>query len=392
MSQEPIRILRLIARLNVGGPAIHTQLLTHYLKDRGYDTRLVTGREENREGNMLYIAREKGIEPVIIPELSREIRPQQDWISYKKIRQQIEEFRPHIVHTHTAKAGALGRIAAHKCGVPVIVHTFHGHVLRGEFGPVKSEVFRRIEKYLARFSDRLIFISGTGRDELIKMGVAPPEKFEVVHLGLELEKFRDAKKRRGAIRQELGLTENDFLVGMVARLASIKNHEEFLQAGARILPDHPEIHFAVIGDGPAADGIIAKSREMGLEGRVHFLGMRQDMVQVHADLDLAVLTSKNEGLPVAFLESLSAGNPILGSDVGATHELKRPDWPVGTYPLGNLEEFIVGVLDIYKNRVVYANQARQVKDEIIRRFNIKRLVDDLDGLYRRLLAEKGVKI
>jgi glycosyltransferase involved in cell wall biosynthesis len=389
MTAEPIRVLRIIARLNVGGPAIHTQLLTHYMKARGYDTRLVIGREEQREGNMLYIAQEKGIEPVIIEEMSREIRPRRDWISYQKICQLIAEFRPHVVHTHTAKAGTLGRLAAHKYRVPVVVHTFHGHVLKGEFGPLKSKFFCQIEKRLAKWTDRLVFIAGAGRDELVSMGVAPPEKFVVVHTGLELEKFRDAKKQRGKIRAELGLTDNDFLVGMVARLASIKNHHEFLEAARRILPSHPEIHFAMIGDGPARDQIMAQARERGVEGRVHFLGMRQDMVQVHADLDLAVLTSRNEGLPVAFLEALSSGTPILGSDVGATHELKKPNYPVGIYSLGNVEEFVVGILDIYQNRRIYENQARQVKDEIIRHFSIQRLVNDMDALYRQLLAEKG---
>ncbi len=392
MNQKPIRLLRLIARLNVGGPAIHTTLLTHYMKEIGYDTRLVTGREEFREGNMLWLAEEKGVEPIIIDELSREIRLKRDWISYQKICRIIEEFRPHIIHSHTAKAGFLGRLAARKYKVPVVVHTFHGHVLRGEFGWFKSEIFRRIEKYLAGFSDRLIFISGTGKEDLISMGVAPPEKFEVVYVGLELEKFRHAKEQRGAIRKEIGLTENDFLVGMVARLASIKNHSEFVEAGKRILPNYPEIHFAVIGDGPARDGIYDEVKKAGLEGRIHFLGMRQDMVQVHADLDLAVLTSKNEGLPVAFLEALSSGTPILGSDVGATHELKKPNYPVGVYSLGNLEELIIGIVDIYKNREIYNLKAREVKDEIIRRFSIQRLVGDLDNLYRRLLAEKQVEI
>lgn len=392
MSHEPIRLLRLIARLNVGGPAIHTTLLTHYMKERGYDTRLVAGVEERREGNMLYLAKEKGVEPIILPELGREIRPRRDWIAYKKICRIIEEFRPHILHTHTAKAGALGRLAAGKYGIPVVVHTFHGHVLKGEFGPIKSEIFRRIERYLAKWTDKLIFISETGRDELVAMRVAPPEKFAVVYVGLELEKFRDAKKSRGRIRAELGLAEEDFLVGMVARLASIKNHHEFLEAARRILPEYPKIHFALIGDGPARDTIVAKAAEMGIGPRLHFLGMREDMVQVHADLDLCVLTSKNEGLPVAFLEALSSGTPILGSDVGATRELRKPGFPVGLYALGNVDELVVGIIDAYEGREQYSTSGRESKDEIIRRFSIHRLVDDLDRLYRALLAEKGVSL
>lgn len=391
MKHEPIRIMRLIARLNVGGPAIHTTLLTHYLKDRGYDTRLVAGREEAREGNMLYIAREKGVEPIIIEELSREIRPLRDWISYRKICQLMEEFRPHIVHTHTAKAGALGRLAARKYKVPVVVHTFHGHVLKGEFGPVKSEIFRRVEKYLATFTDRLIFISDTGRDELVEMGVAPAQKFEVVHLGLELEKFRHAKSKRGLIRKEIGLEEDQFLAGMVARLAGIKNHFEYLEAIERVLKVQPEMHFAIVGDGPARDSIVAKARELGIESRVHFLGMRDDMVQVHADLDMVVLTSKNEGLPVAFLEAMSSGTPIVGSDVGATRELQGPDFPGKLYQLGDVNGVVEAILDVYENRREFELKADRFRDYIIKEFSIERLVGDLDRLYRNLLAEKGLK-
>lgn len=391
MNHEPIRILRLIARLNVGGPAIHTTLLTHYLKERGYDPRLVAGREEAREGNMLYIAREKGVEPILIPELSREIRPWRDWISYRKISRIIREFRPHIVHTHTAKAGALGRLAARKYNVPVVVHTFHGHVLKGEFGPVKSEIFRRIEKKLARFTDKLIFISDTGRDELVQMGVAPADKFEVIHLGLELEKFRHAKERRGLIRREIGLEEHQFLAGMVARLAGIKNHFEFLEAIRRVLQVEPDLHFAIVGDGPARDGIVSKARELGVESRVHFLGMRDDMVQVHADLDLVVLTSKNEGLPVAFLEAMSSGTPIVGSDVGATRELQGPDFPGRLYQLGDVNGVVEAILDVYQKRSEFELKAQRFRDYIIKEFSIERLVGDLDRLYRKLLADKGLK-
>jgi glycosyltransferase involved in cell wall biosynthesis len=382
----------MIARLNVGGPAIHTTLLTKYMEEKGYQTLLVSGREEKYEGNMLYLAEEKGVKPVIINEMSREIRPRQDWISYKKICRLMEEFKPDIVHTHTSKAGTLGRLAAHKYKVPVVVHTFHGHVLRGEFGPIRSEVFRQVEKFLARYTDRLVFISGTGKGELVELGVAPPEKFAVVYLGLELEKFRNAKQQRGAIRHELGLSEDDYLVGMVARLAGIKNHAEYFEAIRRIAPTNPNIHFAVIGDGPTREQLSAIVRDMKIQSNVHFLGMRQDMVQVHADLDLCVLTSRNEGLPVAFLEALSSGTPILGSDVGATRELRLPNWPVALYPLGNVDEFVIAVLDIHKNREPYSAMAREVKDLVIKRFSIHRLVDDLDRLYRQLLEEKKVVI
>ncbi len=382
MNSEPVRILRIIARLNVGGPAIHTICLTNRLVERGYETLLVSGREGDREGNMYDLAESQGVQPHFIETLGREVDLRSDLASYREICRLIHQFKPHIVHTHTAKAGALGRLAAHRCKVPLIVHTFHGHVLRGYFGKPKTEFYRRVEKQLGKWSTKLVTVSTAARDELAAMGVAPMDKFVPIPLGLPLEKFRDAKRlHKGKIRNELGLDENHFLVGIVARLAPIKNHREFFQAAKLISAEHSNFRFLVIGDGPLRSELEELVREMKIEDQVIFLGMRADLDVIYGDLNVSVLTSKNEGLPVALIEALASGTPIVGSDVGATHELKNSSWASGIYPPGDVEVLAGAIMEAYRRYSDYQLITREMKSEIIRRYSVERLVDDIDRLY-----------
>lgn len=392
MKQNSIRIMRLIARLNVGGPAIHTILLTQRMQKLGYETMLVSGREGPREGNMYALAEQEGVTPTFIEELGREVSWRDDYQSYKAICCLIREFRPHILHTHTAKAGTLGRLAARRCGVPVVIHTFHGHVLEGYFGPLKTLFYRKVETFLARRSDRLIAVGQAACDDLVSFGVAPAQKFSVIPLGLNLEQFRDAKQNHGGLRQELGLSEDDFLVGIVARLVPIKNHQELFKAAQILHQSIKNMHFIIVGDGELRSELESSVREMGISECVHFLGMRHDLCKIYADLDMSVLTSKNEGLPVALLESLASGTPILGSDVGATYEFKQAGWLADVYPPGNIDHFVNSVRNYYENRELYLAMAQESKADVIRRYSIDRLVSDLDALYHQLLREKGVNL
>ena len=205
---EPIRILRVIARLNVGGPALHVSYLTRELDRIGYETTLVAGSIGGSEGSMEYVAEELGVEPVYLPALQREISPLQDIAAARELLKVIKQVRPDILHTHTAKAGAVGRLAAQLAGSArpkAVVHTFHGHVLRGYFGPAKTEAFRRLERGLARTSDALIAVSPEVKDDLVALGVAPPEKITVIRLGLDLDaRLATAPDAAERLRAELG--------------------------------------------------------------------------------------------------------------------------------------------------------------------------------------------
>jgi len=207
--------------------------------------------------------------------------------------------KPHIVHTHTATAGLLGRLAARLAGVPVIVHTFHGHVLRGYFGPILSKVLVWMERFLARLSDRIVTVSEGQRRELAGYGIAPLEKITVVPLGFELEELLACESQRGELRRELDLANENKLVGIVARLVPIKNHRLFLQAAQVVAEAVPQARFLVVGDGELREELEAYSRDLGLDGRVVFTGWRRDLPRLYADLDVVALTSINEGTPVS---------------------------------------------------------------------------------------------
>src|SRR5262245_2540987 len=215
-----IRIVRLFSRLNIGGPAIHVILLTAGLEQRGYRTRLVVGKETPREGNMLSLAADKGVRCEAMAGLAREIRPVADVRAFLGLVRLIRDFRPAIVHTHTAKAGLLGRLAARLAGVPVVIHTFHGHVLRGYFGPATTAVFRGIERALGRLADALVAVSEAVKTDLVELGVAERSRIRVVPLGLDLEAFTGPLPR-GALRAAGRVPRDATLVGLVGRLVPI---------------------------------------------------------------------------------------------------------------------------------------------------------------------------
>ena len=250
-SSGPVRVLRVIARLNVGGPARHVALLNAGMdENQRFRSWLVTGTENPGEGTLLDYARSRGVEPLVIPEIRGQASfTPRDIVALAKLTALARRIRPHVVHTHTAKAGFLGRLAARAAGVPVVLHTYHGHVLSGYYSQAKTRVLQLMERGLARLSDQLIAVSDRVRDDLIQFGVAPADRFRVVPLGLDLAPLFDVSAQRGALRQELGLASDASLVGIVGRLFPIKNHALFLDAAARLLAGWPTARFVVVGDG-----------------------------------------------------------------------------------------------------------------------------------------------
>ena len=243
-----VRVLRIFSRLNVGGPSVHVILLTAGLKDRGYETLLVIGQESPREGNLFDLAARKGVACVAMPGLGREVRPWRDLRALLGLYRMMRTFRPHIVHTHTAKAGMLGRLAARVAGVPVVVHTFHGHVLRGYFGPLTTAFYRAMERGLGASSDVLVAVSDAVKRDLVGLGVAPDAKIRVIPLGLDLEPLAGALPR-GSLRGEAGVPGDAPLIGIVGRLAPIKDLGTFLRAAVAVRAAVPAARFAVVGDG-----------------------------------------------------------------------------------------------------------------------------------------------
>jgi len=381
----PRRVVRLFSRLNIGGPSIHVILLTALLSERGYETRLVVGRESPSEGNLLGMARDRGIAYVQLTGLGREIRPLADIVTLWRVYRLIRAWRPDIVHTHTAKAGVVGRIAARLAGVPVVVHTYHGHVLRHYFGPVRTALFRWLETVLNQATDVAITVSTALRSDLIAMGVAPPEKIRVVPLGLELARFTVAG-RQGTVRAACGAAPGEGLVGIVGRLVPIKDVGTFLEAAARVRQARPGMRFAVIGDGEERAALEKRAAALGLAEAVAFLGWRTDLESVYPDLDLVVNCSLNEGTPVALIEALAAGRPVVASAVGGTPDLLGEGARGVLVPAGDPRALAEAILEVLDHPEAARERALAGRDYVLSHHSADRLVADIDLLYQELLA------
>lgn len=318
---QPVKVVRIIARLNIGGPAIHVALLTAGLNDAQFQSILVAGQIGPEEGDMAYFARELGIEPVVIPELGREISVFGDLKTLWALIRLIRNERPQIVHTHTAKAGFVGRLAAWLSGVPVIVHTFHGHVFHGYFGPRTTQVFIWMEQLVGRMTTIVLTLSEKLRSDLITLRIAPPAKIRIVPLLLNLSEIASVKHSDGALRSELGLSTDALLIGIVGRLVPIKNHYLFLEAAERVLAAKPQVSFVIVGDGECRADLEQYVGAHGLADRVKFLGWRRDLPNVYSSLNVVALTSNNEGTPVSLIEAMAAAVPVVSTAVGGVPDL-----------------------------------------------------------------------
>ncbi len=326
VSELGMKILRIIARLNVGGPARHVVWLTKKLNDDEFESVLIAGTVPTGEENMNYIAQQYGVEPVFIEEMSRELSLK-DVISLVKIFREIRRQKPDIIHTHTAKAGTVGRVAAllYKILTPGagrvrIVHTFHGHVFHSYYGKAKTAVFIAIEKFLARFAtDKIIVISPQQFREIHEeVGIGRRDQFEVVPLGIDLNAFTERGEKRREFREACGIKSDEVLVGFVGRLTEIKDVSLYLKvaAGAR-----EKLRFVIVGDGHLRQSLEAEAKGLELGDSMLFLGNRIDIDSVYAGLDIVALTSLNEGTPLSLIEAMAARRPVISTLVGGVVDL-----------------------------------------------------------------------
>ncbi|TMA93438.1 MAG: glycosyltransferase family 4 protein [Deltaproteobacteria bacterium] len=392
-AQDKIRVLRVIGRLNVGGPSIHVVNLAAGLDPSRYEQLLVIGHESPAEGSMLDYALSRGVWPHRIQEIvtAFNLAPR-DGVALKRLFSLMRLYRPHIVHTHTAKAGLLGRIAARLAGVPIIVHTFHGHVLHGYYGPVQNWALRRMEKSLAWLSHRLVTVSEQVKKELIEYGVARADRITVIPLGLDLEPYLHAETRRGEFRREMSLSSGARLVGIVGRIFPVKNHALFLESAARIAAAEPAARFVVVGDGMLRFALEQQARELGIADLVLFTGWRSDLARIYADLDVLVVSSNNEGTPLSAIEAMATSCPVVATRVGGVPDLIS-DYESGRLvPPRDAEALAGAVLDLLHHPEMAQAMGRNAMIAARDRFDVKRLVHDVDHLYRELLDEKAIHL
>lgn len=390
MTPAPIRVLGVIARLNIGGAAAQAISLTALLPQRGYATRLVRGREDPDEGSMDDLAEQLGVHPTLLASMRRDPGAG-DVRALAELVRIMRRDRPAIVHTHAAKAGTLGRVAAilafpRRRTRPAIVHTYHGHSLTGYFSSRTARVYRAIERILARRTDVLIAVSREVRDELVALGVAAPEKFQVIPVGMDLAAFTDdahRAARRETLRSEWGIAGDESVVTLVARLVPIKRVDRFLETAA-LLADRERTRFVVVGDGELRERLRTSEPARRLGSRLVWAGFRSDIADVCFASDVVALTSDNEGTPVSLIEAQAAGTPVVSTGVGGVRSVVL-DGETGLLaddPAG-LAAAVGALLD---DRGRAARMAALGRDHVLATFGLDRLVGDHAALYRRLLA------
>jgi glycosyltransferase involved in cell wall biosynthesis len=380
---EP-RVLRVVTRLNVGGPARQALFLSDELRNRGFETRLVWGASGPDEGTF---EPSDDLPATYSAYLQRKMDPVDDLRAAGAIDGVIRRWRPQIVHTHLAKAGALGRAVALARRVPVTVHTFHGHVLQEYFGRLTNRAFATAERALAKRTDALLAVSTQVRDDLLEMGIGAEKQWHVVPVGVDLEPLLNDRPSRADARKTLGLPVDGPIVGCVGRLVPIKDHDTLFAAAARLRRERPDVTFVLAGDGELRDDLKARAKEL-LGDRCVFLGWVHDLPTLYAAFDVVALTSKLEGTPVSLIEAAAAGKPVVATRVGGVREVVR-DGETGL--LVSPADPVAVAMSLH-TLLDDPEGARRMGEEGTRwvtgRFSSSRLADDVTGLYRELLDRK----
>jgi glycosyltransferase involved in cell wall biosynthesis len=394
-ADEPIRVLRVIARLNVGGPSLHVSYLAECLASRGYVTTLAAGEISEGEASMAFVAEQRGIDIQRVPELQREVSPLGDSKAVRHLARLIVQERPHVLHTHTAKAGAVGRAAARLAGSarpPVVVHTFHGHTLEGYFGPAKQAAYRIVERALAHETDALIAVSPEVRDDLLAIGVGRASQYAVVRLGIELSERTEGAERGGELLEALGIARERFTVGWVGRMTAVKRAHDVLQA-LRLLHDRGhDAALVMVGDGPDRPELEALARELGIEHSTRFVGYQHEVGPWFHAFDALLLPSRNEGTPVSAIETLAAGRPVVASRVGGLPDVVQDGVDGYLVPVGDVAAAAGMLARLADDPELRRRMGSTGRERVLARYQVPRLVEDVDRLYRALLAAKGLPV
>lgn len=402
----PCRVVRIIDRLNVGGPAKHVVWLSAGLNGGEFETTLITGTVPPGEGDMGYFACAAGVEPVIIKEMSRELSPR-DVVVVAKLLGRLWKLKPQIIHTHKSKAGAAGRVAAmlYKWLTPSalwlrprqcrIVHTYHGHIFHSYYGPAKTRLFIAIERALARLcTDRIITISEQQRREISGfLRVNKPGLFRVVPLGMDLD---EAPDRPGSLRKELGIAGGEILIGGVGRLCEVKNYALLLEAAALLFAekDAPPVRFVVVGDGHLRGELERLANRLHVSDKVIFTGFREDAMSLYCDMDIVALTSLNEGTPLTLIEAMNRGRALAATEVGGVPDImgvRRASadgfsvWEHGvTAPSGDPQAMARALRFLIERAELRARMGECGRAFVRAQMSRERLVSDIKQLYRDL--------
>lgn len=388
---KKIKIVRLFSRLNIGGPSRHVTLLSGELPS-SYETILVTGSVDPREGDMSYLLQEsKAYRHIFIPELGRTIHVWRDFIAFYKIVKLLIREKPDIVHTHTAKAGFLGRLAAIVTRVPIRIHTFHGHTFNGYFNSFKTRVIIEIEKILAHFTTMIIAISDRQKEDLVhKYKIASQNKVSIVPLGFDLDSFDGYVVNDVELKQKFQLPLNKYIIGMIGRLVPIKNHQLFLNIAEKMTRIRQDVHFVIVGDGECYQSIEDEIEKMNIKKCCSLLGWQKELKSIYSILDIVCLTSLNEGTPVSLIEAQACGKVVVATDVGGIEDIVLPGKNGYVVSLNDEEGFVQFIVSLLDNPGMRQKMGEYGKKFVWTNFGKEKLLTNMDRLYFRLLGQREI--
>ena len=393
------KILRIINRFNLGGPTYNVAYLTKYMSSR-YETLLVGGMKDEHEACSDYIIKKLGIHAIKIPEMMREINGYNDLMAYQKIKNIITRYKPDIVHTHASKAGFIGRQAAIKSNVPIIIHTYHGHVFHSYFNKHKTAVFKKIEKNLAAKSTAIVAISEIQKHELCDIHkIAPADKFRVIPLGFDLDRFQENyQNKRKQFRTQYEINDDEIVISIIGRLVPVKNHAMFIKSFAIAKEKaNKRIRALVVGDGELRNGLIEFAFSIGLtcstpeyfmpNADIIFTSWIQEADTVLAGSDITALTSFNEGTPVSLIEAQAANTPIVTTNVGGIEDVVLENNTALLAQNNNPNDFATKLLKLINEDELRIEMSKHGWDFVKNRFHYTRLVSDMERLYDELLLK-----
>lgn len=386
---KKIKVVRIINRFNLGGPTFNATFLTRFLSDE-FETTLIGGVPDKGETNSLHILKEYGIKPIVLPEMSRAINISQEYRAYKKIKKILKEIQPDIVHTHASKAGLLGRMAAFSLRIPVVVHTFHGHVFHSYFGKFKTSFFKQIERYLAKKSTGIIAISALQKHELADVHkIVNQEKIKVIPLGFDLQKFQEGRiEKREAVRTQYKLSDDEVAITIIGRLAPIKDHDYFLNVIEEVLKQTPqEIKVFIVGDGSEKNHIEDRVNKLNeaYPNRIMMTSWILDIATFIQGMDIVCLTSKNEGTPVSLIEAQAAGVPVISTDVGGVRDAMEDGKSGFVVKRENIETYIKNLRLLIEDDKLREKISIFGQKNATEKFGYQRLVLEMEDYYKELL-------
>ncbi len=380
-----IKLIHIITRLDKGGSAENTFLTLKGLDKSRYEVSLITGPVENPSQDRRNQIEESGVNDIQVPQLRRNINLFYDLRALLKIRRLLKKEKPDIVHTHTSKAGLLGRLAARLAGIPSIIHTPHGHVFFGYFGALKTKMFILLEKLASRITDRIIALTPREKADYLSYKVAEEDKLVVIPSGIELHKCQPTpQEERSKLRKELGIPDRSAVVGTAGRLVPVKGPGFLLQAIGQVISEHPDTYLVFAGDGPLRKNLKKDAVDRGLAKNIIFTGWRDDMARVLSVFDIFCLPSLNEGMGRVLVEAMALGKPIVASDVGGIPDLIIPGKNGILVPPQNPGELAKQILFLIKNREEREKLGRAGK-EMASAYSDEIMVKKIAELYEKVL-------